>query len=175
MTNRVERIATGRFLSLVKTGSWEYATRNNARGVVMVAPLTKAGEVIFVEQFRPPVGKVVIEFPAGLAGDIAGQENEQLQQAAARELEEETGFRADRFQHVFTGPASAGLCDEIASLFLAYDLERVGEGGGVDGESIVVHAVLLADVDEWLARKQQSGALVDGRVYAGLYFLTRAL
>jgi ADP-ribose pyrophosphatase len=173
MSDSIEPLAVGRFLSLVKVGKWEYATRNNASGVVLIAPLTNENRVIFVEQFRPPVGKNVIEFPAGLAGDIEGEADEQLAAAAARELEEETGYQAKRLEHAFTGPASAGLCDEIASLYVARDLTRIGEGGGVDGENITVHEVPLAEVEAWLAERQQAGCLVDGRVYAGLYFLTR--
>lgn len=171
MSESIEPLAIGRFLSLVKVGTWEYATRNNASGVVMIAPLTTENRVIFVEQYRPPVDKMVIEFPAGLAGDIEGEADELLEAAAARELEEETGYRAEKMQHVFTGPASAGLCDEIASLYVARNLTRVGQGGGVDGENITVHEVPLAEADAWLSEKQRAGCLVDGRVYAGLYFL----
>jgi ADP-ribose pyrophosphatase len=173
MTNSTETIATGRYVSLVKVGRWEYATRTNASGVVFVAALTDDEKLIFVEQFRPPVAKRVIEFPAGLAGDVAGEEHESLEQAAARELEEETGYRAAQWQHAFTGPATAGLCDEIATLFLARGLTRVGAGGGVEHEAITVYEVPLLEVDAWLQQKQREGSLVDGRVYAGLYFLAR--
>jgi ADP-ribose pyrophosphatase len=174
MSQPVETIAKGRYLSLVKVGSWEYATRHSATGVVLIVPLTRDGNVILVEQFRPPVARRVIEFPAGLVGDLDDAADERLEDAAARELDEETGYQAGRLEHVYTGPASAGLCDEIAALFLASDLERCSEGGGVAGENITVHEVPLAQVDAWLANKQAAGCLVDGRVYAGLYFLSRA-
>lgn len=166
-----EFLARGKFLSLVKVGKWEYATRENATGVVLIAPQTSDGKIILVEQFRPPVNCNVIEFPAGLAGDSAEVAGEPLEQAAARELEEETGYRAERLEHVFTGPASAGLCDEIATLFLAHGLTRVAAGGGVGSEAITVHEVPVAEIGTWLAAKQREGCLVDARVYTGLYFL----
>ncbi|MEL6797861.1 MAG: DNA mismatch repair protein MutT, partial [Planctomycetota bacterium] len=62
-------MATGRFLSLVSRNGWEFATRVNARGVVAVVATTEANELVLVEQFRPPVGRSVIEIPAGLVGD----------------------------------------------------------------------------------------------------------
>lgn len=170
--NDVETIARGRFLNLMKRGTWEYASRTGAADVVIVVPLTSEGKLIFVEQFRPPVGRRVIEFPAGLAGDDSGREDEALEEAARRELEEETGYRAGRLHHAFTGPSSAGLTDEITTIFLASELERVADGGGVGGEDITVHEVPLVDVDTWLADQRRQGSYVAARVYAGLYLLT---
>jgi len=170
----VEIIAAGSFLSLAKKGRWEYATRNKSSGVVIVVPLTDDGKLLFVEQFRPPVDRTVIEFPAGLAGDIAGREDEALADAATRELEEETGYRAAQMQRVYNGPSSAGLTDEISTIFLAKQLERVADGGGVGGEQITVHEVARADVHTWLERGQQEGFYVAARVYTGLYFLQHA-
>ena len=171
--NDCETLAAGRFLSLVKEGRWEYATRNKASGVVHVVPVTDDGKLIFVEQFRPPVGRKVIEFPAGLAGDIQDQEDEALETAAARELEEETGYQAREYKRVFHGPTSAGLCDEIATIFLAHGLAKVADGGGVGGEDITVHEVPLDQTHAWLEAKQRDGFYVAARVYTGLYFLQR--
>ena len=169
----IETITAGRFISLVKRGKWEYVTRSNASGVVIVVPLTADGNLLFVEQFRPPVDRNVIEFPAGLAGDIAGQEDEALALAAARELEEETGYQAQSIECVYTGPSSAGLCDEISTIFIARGLTKVTDGGGVDGENILVHEVPRQDAHRWLEKQQANGYFVAARVYTGLYFLER--
>ena len=171
--NEAETVAAGRFLSLVRRGTWEYATRNKASGVVIVVPVADDDKLVFVEQFRPPVNKTVIEFPAGLAGDISGQENEQLVSAAGRELEEETGYRAGRLDHVYTGPSSAGLCDEISTIFVARKLSRVSAGGGVDGEEISTHEIPQSEAHAWLEQRQREGCYVAARVYTGLYFLRR--
>jgi ADP-ribose pyrophosphatase len=167
----LEILAEGRFLQFVRRQRWEYVTRKEASGVVVVAALTEEGNALLVEQFRTPVGRRVIELPAGLAGDVQGADDEPLTEAAQRELIEETGYRAAEFRHVFTGPSSAGLTDEIVTIFVATGLTRVGAGGGVEGESIVVHEIPLAEIDRWLADRARQGYLIDVRVYTGLYFL----
>ena len=169
----IETVATGQFLSLKKIGRWEYAARNKATPVVIVVPLTDDGKLVFVEQFRAPVKNTVIEFPAGLAGDIAGLEDEALEDAALRELEEETGYRAAGMRRVYTGPSSAGLCDEVSTIFLADKLQLTGEGGGVDGERITPHEIPRSSVHQWLQSQQQAGLYVASRVYTGLYFLNQ--
>ena len=91
-----EILAQGKFLRLVRQGTWEYSERLGISGVVGIVPVTDAGEIVLVEQFRVPTGRPVLELPAGLVGDIPGQEQEPFEAAAARELEEETGYRAGR-------------------------------------------------------------------------------
>jgi ADP-ribose pyrophosphatase len=164
-------IAEGKFLQFVRRDRWEYVTRKGASGVVVVAALTEAGNVLLVEQFRAPVGRRVIELPAGLAGDVEGAADEPLAEAAQRELIEETGYRASHFRHVFTGPSSAGLTDEMVAIFVAEGLTRISEGGGVEGENIVIHEVPLAEIERWLQARAAEGCLIDVRVYTGLYFL----
>ncbi len=172
-TRKTDTLAEGKFLRFVRKQRWEYVTRKDASGVVVVAALTDQGNVLLVEQFRPALDRHVIELPAGLAGDVEGAADEPLAEAAQRELAEETGYRAARFEHVFTGPSSAGLTDEVLTLFVASGLQRDGPGGGVEGESILVHEIPLADVDRWLEDRARNGCLIDVRVYAGLYFLRR--
>ena len=90
----------GRYLRLRSAGHWEFAERVGISGVVAVVAITPSGALLLVEQFRIPVGSQVIELPAGLAGDgdFAG---ENLQTAAQRELEEETGWTACRWRSRF--------------------------------------------------------------------------
>ena len=89
-----ETVAEGKFIRLVRKGTWEYVTRKGVCGIVAMVALTDDGKLVFVEQDRPPVGKRVVELPAGLAGDKAGEEDEALADAARRELLEETGYEA---------------------------------------------------------------------------------
>jgi len=93
-------VYAGKHLSMAQRGHWEFATRNTRRPVVGIVAITDAGDVVLVEQFRPPVGQNVVELPAGLAGDIAGLEDEPLVEAAKRELLEETGYAAKQWTEV---------------------------------------------------------------------------
>lgn len=170
-TNDLVTLHTGRFLKLVKRGHWEYAERNNVTGVVGIVAVTTDQKLLLVEQMRIPVGCPVIELPAGLAGDIPGEEHEALATAAQRELEEETGYQAESFEYLTCGPSSAGLTSETLNLFLARGVKRVGAGGGDASENIVIHEIPLADVPAWLAQQAKAGKLVDTKVYAGLYFV----
>lgn len=159
----------GRYLRLRSAGRWEFAERVGVSGVVAVVAITPSGALLLVEQHRIPVDAQVIELPAGLAGD--GQfSGEQLETAALRELEEETGYTAAHMTHVGGGPVSAGMTNESLQFFRATELTRIGPGGGDDSEDIIVHEVPLDQVEDWLASRQAQGALVDPKVYAGLWW-----
>ena len=111
-----EELARGRFLSLKKRNGWEFVERTNATDIVAVIAVTPQDELILVEQFRPPVNARVIELPAGLVGDVDGDDS--IEEAGRRELLEETGFSAGRVRRVFQGPISAGLSTEILTIVL---------------------------------------------------------
>ena len=164
----------GRYLNLLERDGWEFASRSNASCVVVLVAVTSDEELILVEQYRKPVGALVIELPAGLVGDLADPD-EPVLQAAARELEEETGYAASQLEVLMTCPSSAGMSDEIISFVLAKGLTRVGPGGGDDSEDIEVHIVPLTEVDAWLTRQQSAGKPLDPKIYAALYWLQRIL
>lgn len=166
----VEELATGKWLRLVNRGGWEYVERLRASGVVAIVAVTPEKEIILVEQVRPAVGKPVIGLPAGLAGDEAQFSGEDLEAAARRELEEETGYRAAEWRYLMAGYSSSGLANEQLDFFLATGLEKVSEGGGDQHEEITVHTIPLDQVDAWLQERMASGTGLDSKVYAGLYF-----
>ena len=163
----------GRYLSLLERDGWEYASRSNASSVVVLVAVTSEQEIVLVEQYRKPVGAMVIELPAGLVGDHVDPD-ETVLLAAARELEEETGFTTSQLEILMTCPSSAGMSDEMISFVLAKGLTRVGPGGGDDSEEIEVHIVPLKDVDAWLTRQQSAGKPLDPKIYAALYWLQSA-
>lgn len=164
----------GEFVRLLRRDHWEYVERVNARGAVVIVALTPANELLLVEQPRFPVQANVIELPAGLVGDIEGAEDEPMEIAGARELEEETGYRPARLEFLTAGPPSAGLANEVLSFYRAYDLTRIDAGGGDASEDIIPHAVPLAEVEDWLAAQLSAGKRVDPKIFAGLYFLQNA-
>ena len=95
-------LGIGRFLHLVEVDKWEYVDRVIASGVVAVAAVTDDARLILVEQFRPPVGRPVIELPAGLCGDDPGAAGELLAEAGCRELLEETGLDRVFLEQLYT-------------------------------------------------------------------------
>jgi len=172
MSNTGTCLGAGRYLGLYETDGWEYVSRENASGVVVLVAVNDAGELLLVEQFRPPVGKPVIELPAGLVGDLHDPA-EGLLQAAQRELLEETGYAAGHLELFMSCPSSAGLTDEVISFVMASKLQKLGPGGGDASEDIAVHAVALADIDQWLSVRQKHGALLDPKIYSALYWLSQ--
>ncbi|QDT54983.1 ADP-ribose pyrophosphatase [Caulifigura coniformis] len=160
-------LAEGRYLRMVTENGWEYAERSRGLDAVAVIAVTDANELILTEQFRVPLKKQVLDLPAGLVGD--DEDGEDLVVAAKRELEEETGYRAARMKKVFSGPTSAGLSSEVVNLFLATGIRKIGDGGGVADEAIVVHHVPLEMALPWLRRyERRAGGMVSPNVIAAL-------
>lgn len=166
----MERLYSGKFINLVRDGRWEYCERVNNTTAAMIFACTAEGHVLLVEEYRPPIGKQSICFPAGLIGD---EGEESPLEAARRELAEETGYEAEHMRYLFDGPSSPGITSETISFFLATGLRRVSAGGGVQGERIVVHEVPLATVESWLAFQLSQGKAIDPRIYTGLYCLSK--
>ncbi|HYD14507.1 MAG TPA: NUDIX hydrolase [Allosphingosinicella sp.] len=153
-----ETVWEGRFIAVKKQGKWEYVSRTrNISAAVIVA--IDDGHVILVEQYRVPLGRNCLELPAGLIGDE--DEGEAVESAAARELEEETGYRPARMTDLGYYHSSPGMVSEGFTLLRAEGLTRVSDGGGVEGENIVVHRVKLADVPAFVAAKRADGYAID--------------
>lgn len=163
-----------KFLRCIDRDGWFFVERPNAHAVVTVVPVTSNGTIILVEQFRPPVGRMVIELPAGLVGDDPERAGEELETAARRELLEETGYDARRLVPIASCATSPGVVNEIANFFLATELVKLAAGGGVEGEEIRVHEVQLDGAAAWLAQRAAEGVLISAKVYAGLFFAQAA-
>ncbi|WP_435021120.1 NUDIX hydrolase [Tundrisphaera sp. TA3] len=171
MDQKLEVIGEGKHLRLVRKDGWEYAERARPVRAVFIAAVTDDAKLVLTHEYRVPVNSIVIGFPAGLVGDTEGDEDEELETATRRELIEEAGFEPGHVEFLTRGPTSSGMVDEIIAIMLATQLRRVGAGGGIGSESIRVEEVSLAEVDAWLRARVAEGALVDPKVYTGLYFL----
>lgn len=168
----VEVLYEGKWLRMCRRGRWEYAERTHAEGMaVIVIALTPDDRVLFVEQERVPVGARTIEMPAGLVGDQPGEDT--LEDAARRELEEETGWRAAHVEVLLVGPTSSGMSSEQVAFVRARGLERVGTGGGDASEDITVHEVPRAEAAAWLMCRYAEGYALDMKLWAGLWMLDR--
>ena len=170
----VETLYEGRWLSLRKRGRWEYAERNNPGGAVIILALTPEDKLLFVEQYRVAIQQRTIEMPAGLVGDLADQTDEGALLAASRELEEETGYRCERVEFIHEGPSSSGMSTEMITFARAYDLARVGPGGGDESENIIVHEIPRAEAGAWLFARAREGYSIDPKLFAGLLFIEHA-
>jgi ADP-ribose pyrophosphatase len=148
----------GKYIQVHKHGTWEWVSRT--RGVTAAVMLAvEDGHIILVEQYRVPLQRQCLELPAGLVGDE--QEGEDIEAAAIRELEEETGYRAEHMVELGRFHASPGMSSEGFTLFRAEGLTKAGEGGGVEHEDIQVHRVKLEEVPAFVERKRRDGAAID--------------
>lgn len=157
-----ETMWEGRFIKIMKDGKWEYAARNRGIEAAVIVAITDEDEVILVEQYRVPLGRACLELPAGLIGDIAA--GEPLIEAASRELEEETGYRAGSIEPLGFFHSSPGMVSEGFTLVRARDLVKTGAGGGDEDENIVVHLVPRTEVTAFVAQKRSEGMAIDTKL-----------
>lgn len=155
----------GRFITAKRRGSWEYVGRSRGIHAAVILAIDE-DHVILVDQYRVPLGRRCIELPAGLVGDHDHNMGEDPSIAATRELEEETGFRAGRMEKIGEFFSSPGMVSESFTLFRAHELTRVGDGGGVDSEDIIVHRVPLNDIARAVAEWRQAGYALDVKMLA---------
>lgn len=166
-----ELLYQGEWLRMVKRGQWESCERTHGKDglAVLVIAVTPDDHVLFVEQYRVPLGAKTIEMPAGLVGD--DDAGDTLESAARRELIEETGWDAGRIDVLLVGPTTAGMSNERIAFARARDLKKVGEGGGVADEDITVHSIPRAQAPAWLMRKYAEGYELDLKLWAGLWMI----
>lgn len=162
----------GRYLDLIERDGWEFVSRNNAHAVAVLCAVTPQNEIVLVEQYRRPVDTRVIELPAGLVGDT-GDPEEDVLEAANRELVEETGFEASELEVIMECPTSSGLTSEAITFILATGLRRVGPGGGDETEDIETHVIPLDQADEWLAGQHRRGLQLDPKIFAALHWIAQ--
>jgi ADP-ribose pyrophosphatase len=148
----------GKFITVRKWANWEYVGRARGIGAAVILAIVD-GDVLLVEQYRVPLGGPCLELPAGLVGDTS--EGEGIEIAAARELEEETGYRADHVEVIGRFASSPGMVSETFTLVRATGLTRVSDGGGVEGEGITVHRVPLDGIADFVAQKRSEGMVMD--------------
>lgn len=149
-----ERIYQGKMLALrrdrVKLPNGQEAAREVVEhpGAVAIVPLNGQGEIVFVRQYRHPVGRTMLEIPAGKL-----QQGEDPMACARRELEEETGFMAGRLRLLTEFFTTPGFTNEKIYLFVAQDLIRTVQRPDAD-EFIDVESYSLACARQMIASKE---------------------
>ncbi len=135
-------------------------------GASAIVPVFEDGRTLLVRQFRYPPRRAFLEVPAGKI-DAPGEAPADV---AARELEEETGWRAGRFEHVGTAYPCIGYSNEQIHVFTAHDLDR-GTQALADGEFV---EVVELDFAEALARARR-GDLQDMKTVTALVYAAAQL
>ena len=163
----LETMCEGKFVRLLKRGKWEYASRaGDITAAVILAEFE--GKTILVDQPRVAPDCRCIELPAGLVGD--DDPNATVETTAIKELEEETGFTADRVERLGEFYASPGMLSESFTLVRAHGVRRIGEGGGDDNEDIKVHLVPRDEIPNFLEQKRAEGFGIDVKLLLFLRF-----
>jgi ADP-ribose pyrophosphatase len=160
-----ETIYEGRVFTIIRDEVEHFSGYTGVREVVehhggaVIVALFENGDVLLVRQFRYPMQRMIFELPAGKL-----HPGEDPRHCALRELEEETGWRAGRLDHLTSMLSTPGFCSEVLHIFLATELapgtQQLEEGE----ESLEIHRVPLARAINMC----QIGEIADGKTIAGL-------
>ncbi len=133
-------------------------------GAAAVLPVTKDGKILMVRQYRNALDRFTLEIPAGKLD----APDEPMLECAARELEEETGFRSENLEFLMTVNTTVAFCDEKIGVYIAKDLIPSKQHLDAD-ESI--------DVEEWevkdLLEMIYSGKMTDAKTMAAILAYAR--
>ena len=134
-------------------------------GASAILPIIEPGKILMVRQYRHPVGEVLLEIPAGTL-----KPGEDPMTCAARELEEETGYRAEKLTHLITIYTAPGYSSEVLHIYLARDLRKSVQAPEID-EDISVIEMALDQVLDGI----RDGRIKDSKtIIAILYYLVFA-
>jgi len=163
----VEVMWEGEFVRALRRGKWEYASRARDIGAVVILAEYE-GKVILVDQPRVAPDCRCLELPAGLVGDQ--DPNATVETTAITELEEETGFTAERVERLGEFYSSPGMLSEGFTIVRAHGVTQIGLGGGDENEDINVHLVPRADIPKFIEQKRAEGFGIDAKLLLLLSF-----
>lgn len=144
---------------------WEAVKRTNSNGAALIiARIVPDDKFVLIRQFRPPAGKVVLEFPAGLI-----DEGEKGCEAAVRELYEETGYTGRVVETAADSFSSPGMSGEFLSLvFMEIDGKQYENAPPVahpeENEFIEVFTVARKDLSAFLEEQRAAGIGIDAKL-----------
>ena len=138
------------------TAVWDFIAHKGAAAVVPVLP---DGRIIMVRQYRNALERYTLELPAGAVDEV----DEPKEICAARELEEETGYRAGKLEWLINLNTTVAFCNEFIGIYLATELEKTQQH--LDEDEYV--DVEFCEVDE-LMDMIYTGKITDGKTIAGI-------
>lgn len=167
-TIRTEHIFSGKIISLqvddVLLPNGKESKREIVKhpGAVAVVPITDEGKIVFVEQFRKPLERSIVEIPAGKI-----EENEDPEVTAVRELEEETGYTTDSLKYISSFYTSPGFANEIIHLYYTDQLKKIpNKIAGDDDEFVQLIELTLEEAEQYVKEQKIFDAKT---MYALLY------
>lgn len=140
-----------------KIEKWDFVSHR--MGAAAVVPVRQDGKILMVKQYRNALGRMTLEVPAGARDSVT----EDTKVCAARELEEETGYRSENLSFLISLKTTVAFCDEFIDVYLAKDLVK-SEQHLDEGESIDIEAY---DIDE-LCDMIYAGKLQDAKTVSAL-------
>ncbi len=167
-TLRSELVYTGDYLKVYRdtvslpNGASSYREYLKHPGAVMIIPVFDNGDVLVERQYRYPMRKVFVEFPAGKKD--AG---EAPLETAQRELLEETGYTAQNYTHITDIHNALAYCDEVIHFYIAEDLHDSGQQKLDDNEFVQVMRVPLVELMNWI----RQGWVPDVKTQLGAFWL----
>lgn len=129
------------------------------KGAAAVIPVLDDGRILMVRQFRNAIDRYSLEIPAGGRDSL----NEDFKIAAARELEEETGYKSDDLTHLISIVTAIAYCDEKIEVYVAKNLQKTHQDLDED-EFIDVKAYELDELIKMIA----SGEIQDSKTIASI-------
>ena len=132
-------------------------------GSVVVLPVFPDGRILLIRQYRYAAKQYMWELVAGHR-----EEHETFLEAAARELQEETGYTACRFTKLLDIYPSPGLLSEKMEIYLAEDLTK-GNAKPEEDEKITTRILTLAEAENWIS----SGKIVDSKTVSGVLYYAK--
>lgn len=129
------------------------------QGAVAVMPLTNDGKLVAVRQFRKPLERTIVEIPAGKL-----EPGEEPLACAIRELEEETGYVAQKMELLSTFYTSPGFADELLHVYVATGLTK-GESRPDEDEFVDVLELTLEEAQEL----HRTGEIRDAKTVVALF------
>lgn len=155
-TTKTEKIFDGKIISvqvddvLLPDGNKSKREIVKHPGAVAIIPVTSDGKIIFVEQYRKPLERSIIEIPAGKI-----EPNEDPTVTAIRELEEETGYTTKSIQHISSFYTSPGFADELIHLYYTEELIQLEEMvQGDEDEFIQLMTLTLEEAEQYIVEKK---------------------
>jgi ADP-ribose pyrophosphatase len=145
----------GKYIRIVTRGGWEYVERCGGVGAVVILAET-GGQIILIEQSRVPLGgRTCLELPAGLVGD---EDDKSVEETAIKELEEETGYTAERIERLGYFYSSPGMVAEGFDLVRAHGVKPCGAPVEFGIETHLVERDRIADFVE---ERRAAGVAID--------------